>query len=281
MKIGIIANSRKAGAADTIHALVAGLKEVGFEYALENDTAEIIGLKGLTGRELAASCDIITVIGGDGTMLNAADRLGPTDTPVAGINIGTLGFLTSCTDEEICLLIRSIIDKTYTVIPRIQLEATVRHPNGVEETHHALNEVTLNRGVSGRLVEIEALVNGDLLNYYRADGLIVATPTGSTAYSLAAGGPLISPSADVFVITPICPHSLTNRSVILSQCAVVELKCADEDDAPNIFTVDGRVIIEVAKGGSVIIKKSPNVLNLIHLENRSFYSTLRTKLQWK
>ena len=184
-------------------------------------------------------------------------------------------------DKEISLLIDSIIENNYKVIPRIQLEATVRHPDGVEETHHALNEVTLNRGVTGRLVEIEALIDGDLLNYYRADGLIVATPTGSTAYSLAAGGPLISPRADVFVITPICPHSLTNRSVILSQSSIVELKCADDDDAPNIFTVDGRVIIEVAKGGSVMIKKSPYVINLIHLENRSFYTTLRTKLQWK
>jgi len=213
-------------------------------------------------------------------MLDAANRLGSTDTLIAGINIGTLGFLTSCTDEELDLFVNTIVDKNYRVIPRMQLEATVTHKNGSTETHHALNEVVLNRGITGRLVELEALIDGDLLNHYRADGLIVATPTGSTAYSLAAGGPLISPKSKVFVITPICPHSLSNRSLVLSDQSEVEISSIDDDETPTIFTVDGRVIIEVGFGGSIKIKRSEHTINLIRFEDRSFFETLRKKLSW-
>ena len=280
MNIGIIANPNKKGAKATIEALCQELEKRSIPSTLEADTAKIINSSGVTGPELAATCDVIAVLGGDGTMLEAACRLGPTNTPIAGVNIGTLGFLTSCTDQELPLFVDSILNANYRTVPRMQLEATIRHPNGEEESFTALNEITLNRGITGRLVELEALIDGALLNHYRADGLIVATPTGSTAYSMAAGGPLISPLSHVFVITPICPHSLADRSLILTESAVVELKSTDEDATPTIFTVDGRVIVEVAHGSSIVIKKSPHTINLIRLEGRSFFSTLRQKLSW-
>ncbi len=280
MTVGIIANPHKEDAKKTIELLVSKLEAQGISHILEADTAKIVDSTGLKGPELAEQSDIIAVLGGDGTMLDAAFRLGCTNTPIAGINIGTLGFLTSCTDEELDLFTESIISKQYRIIPRIQLEATICYPDGTEEKHTALNEITINRGVTGRLVELEALIDGDLLNHYKADGLIVATPTGSTAYSLAAGGPLISPLADVFVVTPICPHSLSNRSLVLSEKSEVEISSINNEGCPTIYTVDGRVVVEVPEGGSIKIKKSPHYINLIRLEGRSFYSTLRQKMNW-
>lgn len=280
MNIGIIANPHKTGVAETINKLISELSKHGHTHSLEKDTAKIISQKGIVGPELAELCDIVAVLGGDGTMLDAANRLGPTSTPIAGINIGTLGFLTSCTDEEIPLFVESISTENYRIVPRLQLQATITQPDGSCETHISLNEITLTRGKTGRLVSLEALIDGDLLNRYRADGLIVATPTGSTAYSLAAGGPLISPIARTFVITPICPHSLSNRSLVLADSSEVELRSIDDDTTPTLFTVDGRVIVEVQHGGSILISKSKHCINLIRLEGRSFYSTLRKKLHW-
>ena len=291
VNIGIIANPNKPGAKDTILKLINELDKHGISHALELDTAKLlqascneepkaIESNVLTGPELASSSDIIVVLGGDGTMLDAAHRLGHTDTPIAGINIGTLGFLTACTNEEIPLFVQAVLDQSYHVIPRLKLDATIHHADGSSETHTALNEITLNRGITGRLVELEALIDGALLNTYRADGLIVATPTGSTAYSMAAGGPLISPLTHVYVITPICPHSLTDRSIVLSEKSVVELRSIDNEEEATIFTVDGRKIIQVAHGGRIEIRKSPHDINIIRLEDRSFFSTLRQKLSW-
>lgn len=281
MKIGIIANSKKQGAADTITRLIECLELNNFTFMLENDSAKVIKQHGYPGEKLAQECDLVTVIGGDGTMLDAVNRLGPTNTPLAGINIGHLGFLTCCTDEEIPLFVESLKNNNYKNIERTRLEATVTQPNNTSVIYHALNEITLTRGNTGRLVEVEAIIDGNLLNHYRADGLIASTPTGSTAYSLAAGGPLISPLSQVFVITPICPHSLSSRSVVVSDSSQIEFKSIDNDNTPLIFTVDGRVIIEVLKGGTVNIKKSPHPVHIIRLTERSFYSTLRKKMQWR
>lgn len=280
MNIGIIANSNKEGAAHTLNNLIAEIEKRDFQYLLEEQTAQIISKQGIPACHLAQKSDIVAVLGGDGTMLNAAYRIDCTETPIAGINIGTLGFLTSCRDDELSLFLDAIIAKNYRIVPRTLLQATVTHADGTTEVHNALNEITLNRGITGRLVELEALIDGDLLNHYRADGLIVATPTGSTAYSMAAGGPLISPLANVYVITPICPHSLTDRSLVITDTCEVQLKSIDRDGEPTIFTVDGRVIIEVEYGSTITIKKSPHTVNLIRLEDRSFFSTLRQKLDW-
>jgi len=145
----------------------------------------------------------------------------------------------------------------------------------------ALNEVTLARGETGRLVSVSAAVNGELLNHYRADGLIVATPTGSTAYSLSAGGPLIAPSAAVFVITPICPHSLSQRSLVLSDDSVVEISPEALDSGPMLFTVDGRDTTRIEPGDRIVVKKAAHSLHLLLLEDRSFYQALRQKLRWQ
>lgn len=285
MKVGIIANPRKDGVCATLLKLLEIIKSQKLHAIVEDETISSLNLAQnnipeLNATGLAAECDVVIVLGGDGTMLDAAHRLGPSDVAVAGVNLGHLGFLTSCKDTEMELLVSSLAAGTHHVVPRMLLKATVHLTDGTSSEYFAVNEVTFTRGQTGRIVAIDAFIDGDLLNHYRADGLIVATPTGSTAYSLAAGGPLLSPRAHNIVITPICPHSLSNRSLVLTDSSVVELKSVDDSEVPTLFSVDGRHPVEVLHGGKIIVEKADHQLNLIRLEGRSFFSTLRQKLQW-
>jgi NAD+ kinase len=281
MKVGIIANPHKKGAERTIKALTAILAKHNISFLLEDDSAEIVGVDSeYSAAALADNCDVIAVLGGDGTMINAAHRIGPSSTPIAGINIGTLGFLTSCTDDELDLFALSLLDQSYKVVPRILLETCITYADGRKESDFAVNEITLSRGQTGRLISLDAFIDGALLNHYHADGLIVATPTGSTAYSLAAGGPLLSPIAKAFVITPICPHSLTNRSLVLDESSVVELVTNEESECLAFYSIDGREVIELPSNARISIKKASHQLHLLRLKDRSHFSTLRKKLNW-
>jgi NAD+ kinase len=282
VNIGIIVNPHKTGSLPTLHALRSALKSRGCETFLEEETAVLAGEKGgIPASEFSNHIDITAVLGGDGTMLNALSRLGNFEKPVAGINIGTLGFLTSCKDDELDIFAAAVAEGRYTTSVRTLLEAIVYRKGQPGETFVALNEVTLARGDTGRLVSLRAQVDGELLNDYRADGLIVATPTGSTAYSLSAGGPLIAPSAAVFVITPICPHSLSQRSLVLSDESVIGLSSEDPESGPMLFTVDGRDSTRIEPGDRIEVKKSPRTFRLLRLEDHSFYQALRQKLRWQ
>lgn len=281
VRVGIIANPHKAGARKTLAALCTALENKDVTPVLETRTAELADRPdGVDPATFAATCDLVAVLGGDGTMLNAASQIGPADIPVAGINIGTLGFLTTCTDDELEIFADAITSGKYTLIKRMQLKATVIPDKGEKKHFRALNEITLARGQTGRLVSLDAWVDGELLNHYRADGLIVATTTGSTAYSLSAGGPLIAPKADVFVITPICPHSLSNRSLVVSDSSTVELAPAADAECPMLFTVDGREVVDIGNGDRIVVEQAGHALPLLRLEGRNFYSTLRQKLGW-
>lgn len=281
MNVGIIANPNKPGAKKTLLNLCEALEKENLSWSLETRTAKLIDSPdGIDASKFPASCDVVAVLGGDGTMLDASNKIGPADIPVAGINIGTLGFLTTCTDTELDLFASAVAGGHFTLIKRMQLRATVTSADGTARHFRALNEITLARGQTGRLVSLDAWVDGELLNHYRADGLIVATATGSTAYSLSAGGPLISPKADVFVITPICPHSLSNRSLVVSDSSVVELAPAADAECPMLFTVDGRDVVEICQGSRVTVEQAGHALPLLRLKDRTFYSTLRQKLGW-
>jgi NAD+ kinase len=282
VNVGILVNPHKPGSLPTLHALRAALQAHGCGVVLEAETAAHAGeTGGIHASCFAEHVDLAAVLGGDGTMLNALSRLGDFQKPVAGINIGTLGFLTSCTDDELELFATAISSGSYSTSVRTLLEASVHRAGQPAATFVALNEITLARGDTGRLISLRASVNGELLNYYRADGLIVATPTGSTAYSLSAGGPLISPGAAVFVITPICPHSLSQRSLILSDDSLIELSSEDRDCGPMIFTVDGRDNLRIEAGDRIEVKKASRSFHLLRLEGRSFYEALRQKLGWQ
>lgn len=283
MKVGVIANRQKPGARAAVEALGGILAERGIELVLEEEAADLCGMgAGVSGIELGKSCDVIAVLGGDGTMLNAAAKIGPTDRPVAGINIGTLGFLTSCTDLELEAFGDALVSGEFSTTSRTLLVARVLGRDGVEKQRfEALNEVALARGQTGRLVSLSAYVDGELLNRYRADGLIVATPTGSTAYSLSAGGPLISPEAEVMVITPICPHTLSQRSLVLSDDVAVELVPESLENEPMLFTVDGRESRSIEPGDRIEVLKAGHRLHLLRLRGKSFYEALRQKLGWR
>ncbi|MBB5351262.1 NAD+ kinase [Haloferula luteola] len=281
MKIGIIANPHKPGAVKAYGRLVAALAQRGIASQVDSDTAKLVGGVGLAGPDLAAKSDVVVVLGGDGTMLHALATLGRTETPVAGVNIGTLGFLTSCTDDELEEFCDALKSGDFELSRRTLISATVVRGDGRTREYVALNEAVLARGQTGRLVSMKATVDGDLLNRYRADGLIVATPTGSTAYSLSAGGPLISPSAGVFVITPICPHTLSQRSLVVDDATEIELAPDGLEDGALLFTVDGRDCDEIGAADRVVIRKDPRALKLVRLPGRSFYGALRQKLNWR
>jgi NAD+ kinase len=281
VKVGILANPHKPGSMPTLTALRAALAARGISTVLDEATAALAGESdGVPASSFSEKVEIAAVIGGDGTMLHALARLGDFQKPVAGINVGHLGFLTSCTEDELDIFADAVAETRYTTSVRTLLEATVHRDGKPDATFTALNEVTLARGVTGRLVSLRARVNGEILNDYRADGLIVATPTGSTAYSLSAGGPLIAPNAGVFLITPICPHSLSQRALVLSDACVVELSSEDRECGPMIFTVDGRDSVRIEPGDMIEVRKSEKSFHLLRLEGRTFYEALRQKLGW-
>jgi NAD+ kinase len=281
MNVGIIANPNKVGARPTLEKLAAALAAKGIGCLYADEAAMILGRDdGLGIAVLAAEVDVIAVLGGDGTMLHVMAKLGGMEKPMAGINIGTLGFLTSCTDDEIEPFAAALASGTFKLSKRTLLAVTVERAGGGLEHYLALNEVVLARGHTGRLVALRATVDGELLNRYRADGLIVATPTGSTAYSLSAGGPLISPQAGVFVITPICPHTLSQRSLVVDDDVRIELSPDDAADASMLFTIDGRDGAEVGADDRIWVERADTHLNLLRLEDRSFYLALRQKLNW-
>ena len=280
--VGILANPHKPGSLPTLAALRRELNAQGIDWLLDEQTAALAGeVGGVPTAEFAARVDLAAVIGGDGTMLHAVSQLGAFDKPLAGINIGTLGFLTSCTDDELPAFARALAVGSFSTSRRTLLAATVHRKDKPLEHFVALNEITLARGETGRLVTLRAKVNGELLNEYRADGLIVATPTGSTAYSLAAGGPLIAPGAEVFLITPICPHSLSQRALVLPDDCTIELTSEDPGRAPMLFTVDGRDSVRIHEGDHIEVRKCPRSFDLLRLEGASFYTALRQKLGWQ
>ncbi|MEY5020059.1 MAG: hypothetical protein RLZ22_1147 [Verrucomicrobiota bacterium] len=280
--VGIIANPHKHGSLPALVDLRRALEAHGIGVCLEESTAALAGeTNGTPARAFSGEVDLAVVIGGDGTMLHAVSLLGEFEKPVAGIHVGTLGFLTSCRHDEIHAFADAVAAGRFTTSTRTLLEATWHRPGKAPQTFIALNDVTLARGDTGRLVSLRARVNGETLNDYRADGLIIATPTGSTAYSLSAGGPLIAPEAAVFLITPICPHSLSQRALVICDSSTVELSSEDDDSGPMLFTVDGRDSVHVQCGDRIEVRKASRSFHLLRLEGWSFYEALRQKLGWQ
>ena len=256
----------------------AALTGRGIETVIERESAILIGLEGV--ERAWEGADLVISLGGDGTLLDPVHSMGRCDIPVAGVNIGTLGFLTTCTADDVDQFAAVLSRGEHEVVERAVLAVQMKDAEGVEHARVALNEVVLMRGETGRLISLEARVDGELLNRYRADGLIVATPTGSTAYSLASGGPLIGERAGVFVITPICPHTLSNRSLVLGDSSVIELVAGGSSSEAILFTVDGRDVLRLGEGSVVRIEKGPTPLQLVRMPGHSFYGTLRGKLGW-
>jgi NAD+ kinase len=244
---------------------------------------------------LARQVDLMMVFGGDGTMLRVARETAGSRTPFIGINVGSLGFLTDVQAHQLPLALKQIWAGETILESRSLIEATEEMRSaerGVRSgrvsrsafraarfTETALNDFVISRGAAPRLIDLEVAVNGETLTRYRCDGLIVCTPTGSTAYSLSAGGAVVSPTADVFTLTPICPHTLSNRSVIVGLDSIVRVTVLSER-AETFLTADGQRIIPLFTGEVVTIKRSRHSIRLLHLAGSSFFETLRRKLNW-
>lgn len=229
--------------------------------------------------------DLLVTFGGDGTLLSVASLAARRNIPLAGINVGRLGFLTSCSIQQLDDFAEALSDGSIVVDNRTMLQASRMGGDGnrIGERKLALNEVSLMRPQTGKMIDLDAVVDGVLLNRYHADGVLIATPTGSTAYSLSAGGPLVWPDADVFCVTPVCPHSLTNRAVILPDASRIELRPRVRRGRTDEmrYSMDGRDTYPIEIGESLLIEKAPECLSLIHLPGYHFPELLRAKLRWQ
>ncbi len=279
--IGLTAYVGKPGARKLIESVLREFGRHKVTYFLETETAALLDRNdGLEIPDLVEKCEILMVLGGDGSILRALRKTrGAELKPLLGINFGSLGFLTCVSAGGYDRAIQSLVDETFVISPRSLLAVSI-HRDGVEVLcKRALNDVVVSRGSTAKLVKVSVIIDGETLTEYNADGLIVATPTGSTAYSLAAGGPIIMPKSPVLVITPISPHVLTNRSVIVADTSVITVQPTRPDQAINL-SVDGDDPFTVQGGDTLSITKSAATLPLIMLPELPFSEVLRQKLKW-
>jgi len=284
-RIGIVANSDKPGASTAVPAVEAAFAAVGMATRLDEEAAGVAGRpeEGCATSEILDWCEMVVSLGGDGTLLGVANRMDGGPKPIIAVNIGTLGFLTCGTVEDIDPIARMVAGGSFVISSRAMLSVELVRGEGdaerVDGPYFGLNECTLGRGRESRMVKLRTSIDGDFLTDYNADGLIVATPTGSTAYSLSAGGPIIAPEGRVLVLTPICPHALSNRSLVFADSAVIEIKPVDHEDEV-LMNIDGRISLHVEPGARVRVRRAPVVLPLVLPPDRTFYETLRQKLRW-
>jgi NAD+ kinase len=278
--IGLVAHTGKPGVGDLINSIVKEFDRFSISILLEKETAAVAGKKSDHSiAQLGAAADLLVVVGGDGTILHVVGQLGEVIKPVFGINVGSLGFLTCANSSSYREAVECIAKDRINFSQRALLEARVKLGDKQTNKMIALNDAVLSRGELSRLVLLCTRVNGEPLTEFNADGLIVATPTGSTAYSLSAGGPILDPESGVFVITPICPHVLTNRSIIVAQGSTIEIEASDPE-YPIFLTLDGRKPIHVERGSVITIRRAKKALPLASLPDASFFSVVRQKLKW-
>ena len=220
------------------------------------------------------------VFGGDGSVLAAARLLGGRSIPLVGVNVGKMGFLAELTEEELTAQLDEILSGRGRVVERLMLQAQLRSGEELGEARLALNDVVLSSQARVRMMTVALLVNGERAITYDGDGIIVSTPLGSTAYSLSAGGPIVTPGLDVLIVTPICPHSLANRSLVVSADSELELVPLQPDRAPAV-TLDGQELMEIGAGEHVVIQAAPHRLSLVETGSRTFFTTLREKMNWQ
>jgi NAD+ kinase len=222
--------------------------------------------------------DFILVLGGDGTMLGTARNVANYSTPILGINMGHLGFMTDVEAAETFEALEKLLNGDYTLEERMMIEAIVMNGNESKASFYCLNEIEIARGALSKMITLKICINNQYFDSYNADGILISTPTGSTAYSLSAGGPIITPNVKVMLITPICPHSLSARSLVVSEEEIIEASIINSyHDA--FLTIDGQIGYNICVGDKIIIKKSSHVTKLVKVSNRSFYDILKTKLK--
>jgi len=285
-RIGIVLKPHQPEALKTICELAVWLAERDIKMVggpqiererIEHQTG--CSVEEVDPEKLAGEVDLMLVLGGDGTMIGTARMIGDREIPVLGVNYGGLGYLTEFRIEELFSALEAILAGNYRLDRRVMLSVQLRRDDNPQMTNRVLNDVVINKSALARIIEIEAYLNGQFVNAFRADGLIISTPTGSTAYNLSAGGPVIFPSMNAVVITPICPFTLSNRPIVVPDDAEIELilNTGKEEVA---LTLDGQVGFPLEMADRVVIKKSRTTFNLIQPSNRNYFDVLRDKLRW-
>lgn len=281
--IGVVVGPQKNDAEEIVSTLSSWCEAQGIELKarwVEGATAlPQIKLLAEADGELDEDVNLIVALGGDGTMLGVARFIGGRQISVLGINLGSLGYLTEFTSDELSRALEAWLEGRFIIDQRMMLDVKSSRDGKIIAEHRALNEAVLNISSRVRMIEIECRINEMFVNSFRADGMIVATPTGSTAYSLSAGGPIVHPSMSAIVLTPICPHTLSNRPVIVPGDSVVDL-FFQQSEEDVMLTIDGQVAIELKPGDQVSVSCSQATFDLIRPTNRNYFEVLRRKLKW-
>ncbi len=281
-RVGLIGTAGKVSGGDAVRRAARLITAAGRHLYCDAATARVARLEAAVcpdAATLARQVDLLVVFGGDGTMLRVAREIAGSRTPILGVNIGGLGFLTAVPSTNLPEALKCVWAGKFKFEPRDLIQAT-GHCSGRWVDRTALNEVVISRGTASRLIELDVSVDRDPLTRYRCDGLIVSSPTGSTAYSLAAGGPVVFPTAEVLALTPICPHTLSNRSLILPLSATIEVTVVSPKPA-TILSADGEVVSELTVRDQITIRHGRRKVRLMHLAGSSFCETLRCKLHWR
>ena len=279
--IGIISRPRRSNLSEVVPPLLAWLEARGIHVVHDQETATSLAepSEGRSREQVAAASDLLLVLGGDGTLLAAARVAAPRGIPILPINMGSLGFLTSFRLEELYPALEDILAGRLTISERVMLHAELQRGDIILDKQAVVNEVVINKGALARMIELELSIDRDFVCRYRADGLIFASPTGSTAYSLSAGGPIVHPSVDSFIITPICPHTLSDRPVVVSDTSIIEVKLSAGTESV-FLTLDGQKGIPLQATDRVRVSRAQQRLKLIQTPNKSYFEILRNKLKW-
>ena len=284
-RVGILAKSHLAAAAPHLVEIAGWLKARGVEAIFDTETAALapgatLDAAGRTA--LAERADMVLVLGGDGTLLSMADSLGAAGSriPILGVNFGSLGFLTEVTLPELRASLEAALDGRARIEERMMLRAATARGGQPFAQHVALNDVVVTKGARSRMIDLSVHVGDEFVTRVKADGLIVATPTGSTAYNLAAGGPIVAPSMDALILTPIAPHTLTNRPIVIPAAAPVRVQPVMNDRDEVFVTFDGQEGFQLRAGDEIEVTRSETPLRLIKPSTRSYFEVLRTKLKW-
>jgi len=280
-RVAIVAKPGAPTAPAVARALIAHLGEAGRTVLLDGHIARELGAPRADPQQIAEEADLVVVLGGDGTLIHAAGIVRITDRPVPilGVNLGSLGFMTEVPVDDLFPVLEQVLRGAFTAERRIRLALEVVRSGRVVHTGEVINDAVINKGALARIVDIEAKVGGKRLTTYKADGVIVATPTGSTAYSLSANGPILTPTLEVVLVTPICPHSLSQRSVVLPVESQIELHLTSSN-GEVFLTLDGQSGLPLQQGDVIRLCESPRSLWLVKNPQIDFFGLLRAKLRW-
>ncbi|MBI1871774.1 MAG: NAD(+)/NADH kinase [Chlamydiae bacterium] len=282
MKIAILSNPQKGRVVEVVKKILQKfLKKKGVQFFLDKHLSQALRCKELyrTDEMIQKSADLLVVLGGDGTLLHAVKRIKKPDLPILGVNLGGIGFLTDFTPDDFLKAFPEILKKNFELDPRLMLQVTYFRRQKSLGVYEVLNDVVMTKGALSRMLTLQVFINGNDLTTYKSDGLIVATPTGSTAHSLSSGGPIVAPNCDVMILTPICPHTLSNRPLVLSCHQKIRIELVSSSEMVGL-TFDGQLGVEFKEGDAILIERSQRTIPLVRYRSH-YFEILREKLGWR